>query len=151
MGTRHGPEIEGFVTAARGETGEPIVEFEVSAFGDSPGMADELVALVLSGRKRATAGLLEPYEAEGNALPAVGGFSVVLNGEGAPAALIRTREVTIRAFRDVDEDFAREEGEGDLSLRYWREGHRDFFTRHWPGFDEGSSVICEKFELVYPR
>ena len=114
-------------------------------------MASGLVASVLSGRKRATAGLLEPYEAEGEALPAAGGFSVILDGGGAPVALIRTRTVSIKAFRDVDEDFGREEGEGDLSLRYWREGHREFFSRHWPSFTEDSPIVCERFELVYPR
>ena len=151
MSTQRGLDVNDFVSAARRERGLSVEKFDVFAFGDSPEMADELVALVLSGRKRATAGLLEPYEAEGEALPAAGEFSVVLDGRGVPVALIRTREVTVREFREVDEEFAREEGEGDLSLRYWREGHRQFFSRHYPNFTEDSPVVCERFELVYPQ
>ena len=75
----------------------------------------------------------------------------MLDGKDAPVALIRTLGVSIEAFRNVGEDFAREEGEGDLSLRYWREGHRDFFSRHRPSFKEDSPVVCKRFELVYPR
>jgi uncharacterized protein YhfF len=144
---RHSAEVETFVAAAREATGQPIELFDVFAFGDSPGMADELAALVASGRKRATASLLGADEP----LPLVGEFSVVLDGEGLPVALIRNREVTVGPFRDVDEAFARDEGEGDLSLGYWREAHRDFFTRTKPGFTEDSPVVCERFELVYPR
>lgn len=148
---RHSVEIETFVAAARIATDQPIRTFDVFAFGDSPGMADELAALVASGRKRATASLLGAYEADDEPLPLVGGFSVVLDGEGLPAALIRTREVMVQPFRDVDEAFARDEGEGDLSLGYWREAHRDFFTRTEPSFTEDSPIVRERFELVHPR
>ena len=39
------------------------------AFGATPEQADELLALLLSGIKTATAGALWDYEAEGEALP----------------------------------------------------------------------------------
>jgi uncharacterized protein YhfF len=142
-------KVEEFVAQARRATGERIAEFDAFAFGDSPGTADELAALVVSGRKRATTSLLAEYEAEGEPLPRVGQYSVVLDGRGEPAALIRTSEVTVRAFRGVDEAFARDEGEGDRSLGYWREAHERFFSRMLPHFSEDSPVVCERFELVY--
>jgi uncharacterized protein YhfF len=53
----------------------------------------------------------------------------------------------------VDKDFAREEGEGDLSLQYWREAHRRFFSRSLPkigrAFSEDMLLVCERFRLIY--
>lgn len=143
--------IGAFVGDARRSTGEAIERFEAFAFGNSPRMADELAALVFAGRKRATASLLAEYRAEGEPLPDVGAFGVVLDGAGRPVALIRTRAVTVVAFRDVDEVFAWEEGEGDRSLRFWRDAHRAFFARSDPSFSEDSPIVCERFEVVYPR
>ena len=41
----------------------------VERFGDSAAMADELIALVLAGTKRATAALVKDFAAEGEPLP----------------------------------------------------------------------------------
>jgi uncharacterized protein YhfF len=142
-------EVEEFVAQAWRVMGERIEEYDAFVFGDSPGMADELAALVASGRKRATTSLLAEYEAEGEPLPRVGAYSVVLDGRGEPVCMIRTSEVAVRAFRDVDEAFAHDEVEGDLSLGYWREAHRSFFSRSLPHFSEDSPVVCERFELAY--
>jgi uncharacterized protein YhfF len=145
------PEVVEFVASARRVTGHAIEAYDVFAFGDSREMADELAALVARGDKRATASLLLEYESDGEALPRVGEYSVVLDGSGRPAAVIRTVEVTVTPFREVGEDFARDEGEGDLSLAYWREAHRAFFARSTPDFSERSPVVCERFETLYSR
>lgn len=145
------PRVEAFVNEAREATGEPSGAYDAFAFGDAPEMADALAALVVAGRKRATTSLLAEYEADDEPLPAIGAFGVVLDGAGRPVALIRTREVRIAAFGDVDEGFAWDEGEGDRTLRFWREGHRAFFARSDPGFSEDSPVVCERFDLVFSR
>lgn len=145
------PQVEAFVQEARETTGEPSGAYDAFAFGDAPEMADALAALVVAGRKRATTSLLAEYEADGEPLPAIGAFGVVLDGAGRPVALIRTREVRIVAFGDVAEGCAWDEGEGDRTLRFWREGHRAFFARSDPEFSEDSPVVCERFDLVFPR
>lgn len=142
--------IEAFVAAARAATGEAIAAYDAFGFGDSPAMADELGGLVLHGPKRATAGLLAAYEAEGEPLPVAGAFSVVLDGQGRPLGVIRTTEVTVTPLGEVDAAFAWDEGEGDRSLASWRQAHDDFFSRS--GFPSGDAalVVIERFELVYP-
>ena len=59
----------------------------------------------------------------------------------------------IRNYNEVDEEFARTEGEGDLSLRYWREAHQIFFSRVLPKIGKEFSVemplVCENFKLIY--
>lgn len=123
-------------------------------FGTGGEMADELVKLVLEGRKRATAASLWAYELEGETPPAVGDFSVVTDGSGEARCVIRTTSVEVVAFSDVDESFAAAEGEGDLSLRYWREGHWFFFTQELEAWgrdpEPDMPVVCERFELVFP-
>lgn len=48
---------------------------------------------------------------------------------------------------DVNEEFARKEGEGDLSLEYWQKEHQRFFIREGH-FSEDMELIAEEFEVV---
>ena len=127
--------------------------FQAWSFGDSPKMADELAALVIDGPKRATAGLVADYQADGDPLPRAGDYSVILDGGGRPVAVIRATEVRVLPFADVDESFAYDEGEGDRTLAWWRETHWQFFSRQCEGrgevMDERQPVVLERFELVY--
>lgn len=145
--------VEAFWAAFRREhPGAPERPQEVFAFGDGPAMADELLALVLAGPKRATAGLLLEFEAESAPLPEPEGCSVVLDGAGRPRCVTRTTEVRIVPFREVDEAFARDEGEGERSLAWWREAHRAYFERACAKlgttFREELPVVLERFDLA---
>src|SRR3954452_5779252 len=97
------------------------------AFGDSPALADELLALVLAGKKTATCGALANFAASGEAMPVVGRRDVVLDGKDRRAAVIETREVSLRRFDSVDARFVHDEGEGDRTLACWRDAHRRYF------------------------
>lgn len=123
-------------------------------FGNGGAMADELVALVLEGGKRATAGALWSYEAEGDAPPQVGEYSVITDGSGVARCIITTTSVEIIPFDEVTPEFAAAEGEGDRSLEYWREGHWRFFTLDLAQFGlephPKMPVVCERFEVVWP-
>ena len=114
------------------------------AFGDSPELADALLALVLSGKKTATCGPLRDIEA-GEPMPVVGRRDVVRDGRDKPACVIETIEVTQVRFDDVGEDFAVAEGEGPYDE--WRQGHIDFFTRNG-GWTGDMMLVCERFKLV---
>lgn len=116
---------------------------ETFSFGDSPELADELLALVLSGAKRATCWA----ESQGLLSAEVGKAMVVLDGRGVPRAVVRTIELTKRRFDEVDAAFAHDEGEGDRSLQYWREAHRRYFTR-LGRYAPDMTLWCERFELV---
>ncbi|MDQ3006378.1 MAG: ASCH domain-containing protein [Chloroflexota bacterium] len=122
-------------------------------YGDSPELMDELIQLVLIGQKTATCGSLWEWEAEDKPIPTVGDVWVELDGSGNPVCITETVEVTIRRYNEVDADFARAEGEGDLSLNYWRKAHRNFFSRVLPKisreFSEEMPLVCEQFKLIY--
>lgn len=125
--------------------------YEAWQFGGAP---DELVRLVLEGTKVATASAYPLYEQEGEMLPQEGSYSVVLNARDEAVCIIRTTKVYLRSFREVSAEHAFKEGEGDRSLEYWREVHREFFTREMEAagltFNENMPVVCEEFLRVYP-
>src|ERR1700733_3942030 len=100
-------------------------DLETFAFGDGPDLANGLLALVLSGAKRATCWA----ECQGLLSAEVGKLMVVLDGQGIPKAVLKTIELTKRRFDEVDEALTYDEGEGDRTLRYWREAHTRYFTR----------------------
>ncbi|GAB48029.1 ASCH domain-containing protein [Mobilicoccus pelagius] len=124
------------------------------SFGADAAQADALLRLVLEGVKTATASALWDYEAEGDEVPTPGELSIVLDSAGHPQALLHTTSVRVVPFDEVDEAHAYAEGEGDRTLRYWREVHRRFFTEHAShdrGFADDMPVVLEEFEVLVPR
>ena len=114
------------------------------SFGDSPELADRLLALVLAGKKTATCGALRDIGAN-EPMPEVGRRDVVLNGAGEEACVIETTSVETKRFDDVDPSFTDLEGEG--SYAEWRAGHEAFFARNG-GFSPDMEIVCETFRLV---
>lgn len=116
------------------------------SFGDSPELADELLALVLAGTKTATCDAVGNYGAA-EPMPVVGRRDIVLDGKGRPACAIETLEVTLQRFDEVGEDLARDEGEGERTLAYWRRVHEDYFRRNG-GFSPDMMIVCERFKVI---
>ena len=127
---------------------------EAFFFGDSAALADELSALVLQGRKRATAASLWVHKAQGKLPPAPGALSIVTLFDGTPQCVVETVTVDIRPFHQVDAAFAAAEGEGDGSLDFWRRAHQAFFGRELAAlgraFAPDMPVVCERFRVLYP-
>ena len=127
--------------------------YVAEGWGDSPALADELGELIIQGIKTATCSALWSWEANGSLVPKDGYITVALDGRGEPICIVETYEITIRKFNEVDADFAREEGEGDLSLNYWRQAHKNYFSRVLPKigkeFSEDIPLVCERFRVVY--
>ena len=140
---RHNPQLD------------PTTPYEAWYFGDSPELAGELCALVMAGKKTATASLVWEYEADGEAIPQSGGYSVITTFAGLPQCVLQTTEIRTLPFDEVDAQFAADEGEGDLSLDYWRQAHWRFFSRTCARIgrqpDQMMLVVCERFRLVYPK
>lgn len=126
---------------------------EVWAFGATPVHADALLELVLAGTKTGTASSLWDYEASGDPVPAVGDFSIILDGAGAPRAVLETTRIEIVPFCEVTAEHAHSEGEGDRTLADWRDTHERYWRRYSEnerGFARDMPVICERFRLVFP-
>ena len=131
-------------------TGEWVVEY----FGDSPALADELLALVLDGTKRATAALVVEFIAEGQELPRIGSHWIACDGTGMPRVIVRSTEFRLASFDEVDARFAFDEGEDDRTLDTWREGHERYWRRTAAARGETWSpeqeIVLERFSVVWP-
>lgn len=127
--------------------------YEAFHFDDNEQSANALGALVLSGQKRATASLLWIYEFTCKSLPEAGALSVVTDWHGTPLCVIQSTHVGIVPFEDVSAGFAETEGEGDKTLRSWREDHWRYFSRECRRIGKEPSlhmpVVCEQFKVVY--
>ena len=122
-------------------------------FGNSEKGANALAELVSIGKKKATASALWVYEHDNEPVPQIGDYSIIVDWAGDPKVIIKTINVEILPFIEVTQEFAAKEGEGDLSLNYWRRVHRDFFdqecSRIGRQYIDNMPVVCEEFELVY--
>ena len=106
------PHIQSYWVGYLSESGQdpdtPV--HDVFHFDDNKSDANELAELVLRGRKLATASLLWEYEMGAKRPPQAGDLSVVTDWDGIPLCIIETSEVEVRAFKDVDEEFAAARG-----------------------------------------
>jgi uncharacterized protein YhfF len=132
-------------------TDEP---YEVWFFHHKREPSKELAELVVSGKKQATASLMENESDVGEG-GIVGGYSVVTDFDGNPQCVIITTEVRKLPFTEVDEQFAFDEGEGDQTLEYWRTAHRKFFIECCVElnieFDESMLICCKRFKKLFPK
>ncbi len=148
------PEVAAYWETFRRARGVAQQAYDVCRFGSSPQMADELLALVLKGPKRATAYLLRDVEEGGETMSRVGGHVVVLDGSGRPRAIWRTRTVEVKPLASVDDAFAWDEGEGERTRADWLAMHSDYFAARAKSegftFDERMPAVFERFTLVWP-
>ena len=138
---------------------------QVCGFGQ-PGsdLRRELVELVLAGTKQATAGLLVEFELDGDTVPYRGLREAVIGADGRFVGVIETTDCEVTRMADVDDDFARAEGEGFADAAEWRAAHERFFGRYldelrerlgdpaW-ALDDDTLIVCQRFQIVerYPE
>jgi uncharacterized protein YhfF len=124
-------------------------------FGDSAELSAQLILLVLSGSKTATASLVWEWEYDGEQLPIIGHQEALLDWSNKFVGIIQTTTANILPFNSVSERFAALEGEGDLSLSDWRKQHWDFFqticNRIGKPAEKDMPVLCQEFKLVYKK
>ena len=129
-------------------------ERTVEHFGDHARLADELLGIVLAGRKRATAELVADFLARGDEVPRIGSHWIACDSTGAPRIVIRSTELRVGPFTSVDAAFAHDEGEDDLSLESWRTQHRIYWERvsaaRGAAWSEDDEIVFERFAVVWP-
>lgn len=104
---------------------------------------DILIELVLSGKKTATTSIYDE-----NDLPIINEEKILIFNNEKKACITKTIDFKIMKFKDMTEDCARLEGEGDLSLDYWKKVHHDFFKKQNNDFNEDSLIVFEIFKVT---
>ena len=127
----------------------PVVDGMRSAeIGTRGEMRARLNALILAGTKRATAGLLHEYEAEGEPIEQPGELLALVDDDLRRVATLRVTKVEVSRFADVPDAFALAEGEGDRSGDEFRAGHLSFWTREGEVITDDTMIVQLYFELL---
>ncbi|MCB0355667.1 MAG: ASCH domain-containing protein [Bdellovibrionales bacterium] len=131
----------------------PKDSFVEASYAGTQDITDKLLRLYLVGNKTAGSSLKEDFLSAGDPLPKVGNFWIILNSKDEPKCIVKTIKIVENKFKDVPLGVAQAEGEGDLSLEYWRKVHTEFyspFLKTWGVNDiDDATVITEFFEVVY--
>ncbi len=127
------------------------VHHEDWCFGGAP---DKLAGLVMQKIKYATASARDIYDIDDSEpLPESGDYSVILDSKDNALCIIQTKKTSVIPFNQLKAEDACKEGEGDLSLEYWRKVHIEFFTdvykEYGLTFKEDINVLFEEFDLIY--
>ncbi len=123
------------------------------------GLRDELTRLALAGTKTTTAGLLAEMDADGEAVPAAGDRSVLVDSSERPVAILETVSCRIVRLADVDDQHAIDEGEGYANAAEFRVSHERFWNSYLddlrarlgdPSFTitDDTLVVAERFRVV---
>jgi uncharacterized protein YhfF len=105
----------------------------------------QLVHAVLRGEKTATAGLAEEFERDGEPVPKPGDRYVLHDFDDAPVAIVEITHAEVVPAREIDVQFARDEGEGFESVEDWRRAHEAFFQRK---IDDDTLIVAQRFRVV---
>lgn len=108
--------------------------------------------LIGGRKKRGTAHLVLDFQTSRVPRRAAGDYWVILNYDNSPLFLVRVTDVMVAPFNEVPESWAAVEGEGDSSLPWWQDAHREYYTRQcakW-GIEwrEDLPTVCETWELM---
>ncbi len=126
--------------------------FKSWKFGDTKKQADELVNLIILGKKRATSSLYDSYKRKKQNLPKIGDKTIIKDSRNKNKCLIVITSVKVKPFKKVSAAFARKEGEGNCSLAHWRRVHKKFFIKRLikrkGKFNENILVVCEEFRVL---
>ena len=122
--------------------------YEAFAFGMNAKANDELLDLVLKGKKIATT---SPYFSN-EEYPKIGDYSIVLDSKGIPHCIIQTVNYQILKFNEATFDLIKDEGE-DKVLDTWIYNHRVFLREACKEkgveFKDDMLIFFEHFTIIY--
>lgn len=120
-------------------------------FENNEKAANELLNLVLQGKKRATSSAYIVYELEGLPVPKIGDQSIITYFDGTKGCLIETTDVKIIPYNEMTYDIIKLEGE-DENLESWKYNHEKFFKEdgrlYGYEFSEDMLVVFEIFDVI---
>lgn len=131
----------------------PRRSFVGASFAGNRKCTDGLLRLYLDGKKTAGSSLVLDFISVGDPLPRVGNYWILLDSRCRPRCLLRTVRTEINIFKRIPKRIARAEGEGDLSVEFWKRVHRTVyspFLKKW-GIEslDDAEVITEHFKLLH--
>lgn len=134
-----------FKSSAAGRARPGATLYGTMAIGDSARSADLGAALILDGEKTATSSHPSEYGPSSPA-PIIGDLTVLLDGSGAPRAVVETTSIHRAGLDAIDASFARAYGEFDRTVATLRERLAVHFG---DALRRDPKLHLERFKLVY--
>lgn len=121
--------------------------FEAKGF-----VEDQLLALLLSGKKAAFFPTLANYSIDQEPIPVSGELYLVVDRNSKPCCIIELDKVSIIPFNEVPWELAQLEGE-DENLSAWKEKKQEYIEDEGAilGFDFSPDInlVFQKFHVIY--
>lgn len=119
-------------------------------FGSFSSEIDDLVQKVLTGEKIATSSLLDLYLIGKKERSQIGDLLSILNSVDKEVAIVRVEKIEIIKFGDITDEFAKEEGDGNLEN--WKTIHQTYYSKLLSEIGKELSnetlLVCEWFKVV---
>ena len=123
------------------------LNFEAKGF-----VGDELVSLILSGKKTAFFTSWATYSIDQEPLPISGELYIVLDRANNPRCVIETESVNVIPFNEVTWSMAQQEGE-DEDLATWKEKKQEYLEDEGDilGFEFTPDIklVFQTFKVIY--
>lgn len=123
------------------------LQFDAKGF-----VGDELLSLVLAGKKTALLSSFATFSIDGEPLPVSGELYLVLDRANNPRCVIELEDVQIIPFNEVTWQMAQKEGE-DEDLASWRDKKREYLEEEGSilGFEFSPDIklVYQPFKIVY--
>ena len=123
------------------------IGFEAKGF-----IGDELLTLVLAGKKTALFSSYSTFAIDNEPLPVSGELYLVLDRAGQPQCVIEFENIQILPYNEVTWEMAKLEGE-DENLDAWKERQQEYLEEEGNilGFDFSPDIklVFQEFKVVY--
>ncbi len=133
----------------------PETLFVTTGYAGGPEITDRLLRLYLEGTKTAGSSLLEDFLTANDPVPQVGNYWICLASDGEPGCILRTMRIETHKFKDIPDQVAIAEGEGDSSVAYWKRVHAELYAPHLKAWGlsqiDEATVITEFFRLSFVK
>ena len=113
---------------------------------------EEMIRKILQKEKTVHTSVALLYQFYRQKLPEEGTVTVVVDSDRNAVCLLLTTEVKVLPFREITEEIAFAECEGDRTLLSWKKYHKSQLRRSLKsGFViEDLKIVVERFKVIYP-
>lgn len=123
------------------------LNFEAKGF-----VGDELVSLVVSGKKTAFFSSYATFAIDGEPLPVSGELYIVVDRANNPRCVIELQSVEVIPFNEITWEMAKQEGE-DENMTDWRNKEQEYLEEEGAvlgfSFTPDIKLVFQTFRVVY--
>lgn len=123
------------------------LNFEAKGF-----VGDELVSLVVSGKKTAFFSSYATFAIDGEPLPVSGELYIVVDRADNPRCVIELQSVEVIPFNEITWEMAKQEGE-DENITDWRNKEQEYLEEEGTvlgfSFTPDIKLVFQTFRVVY--